>query len=77
LKEVINFGEYGLPDKPSDEQKWAINKVREYHYRKLFGLSKAQMAREPLEDVYINEIINNEYYKKDEKKARRERLKHG
>lgn len=40
--------------------------VQEYHYRKLFGLSKKEMQEEPLDDVTINFKIAHFLSKKQE-----------
>lgn len=34
-----------------------MTRVQEYAYRKEFGLSKAEMAEEPIEDIVINQEI--------------------
>jgi hypothetical protein len=46
----------GTRDESIDEedQIWAMSKLEEFSYRKIFHLSKRQMAEEPLEDVVIN-----------------------
>lgn len=44
-----------------------MNCIEEYHYRKVFGLSKAEMAEEPLEDVAINFKIIDLLAKKEKR----------
>lgn len=46
----------GTPDETIDEidQEWAMAKRQEFFYRKMFHLSKKEMAEEPLEDFYLN-----------------------
>lgn len=56
----------GTPDEsiPEEDQLWALNAYREYRYRKMFGLSKREMAEEPLEDMIINEKLSQIVAKK-------------
>jgi hypothetical protein len=51
----------GTPDETIDEddQDWAMNKLQEFVYRKMFHLTKRQMAEEPLEDIVINLKLNH------------------
>jgi len=43
-----------------------MSRVQEYHYRKLFGLSKVEMLAEPMDDVEINFKIAHFLSKKQE-----------
>lgn len=40
-----------------DTVMWGFNTLQEYQYRKVFGLSKAEMLNEPLKDFIINSKI--------------------
>ncbi len=39
---------------------------QEYAYRRMFGLSKAEMAEEPMEDVLVNQKLVQLLSKKEE-----------
>lgn len=59
----------GLPkDRPlTPEEELAALKIQEYHYRKMFHLSKADMDAEPVEDVAFNTKIVGLLQQKKEK----------
>jgi len=44
----------------------AADRISEFKYRKMFGLSKADMLNEPLEDYLINKIIQKKVDQKEE-----------
>lgn len=63
------FSNGRLPVEPTDEQRWAINKIREFNYRRLFGLSKIDMDNEPYEDFIINNEIDRLYDERTRREA--------
>jgi len=68
LEEII-FN--GLPDGPlTDDQQEAVRRVNEYNYRKMFGLSEAQMYEETMESIAYNVEIERQYAKKQNKEQR-------
>lgn len=48
----------GLDNPPTEEQLYAADAITEYHYRKMFGLSKAEMLKEPIRDIERNLLID-------------------
>lgn len=44
-----------------------MDRVTEFQYRRLFGLSKKEMGEEPFEDVAINLKIQNLLTKKEQR----------
>lgn len=53
----------------------AADRIGEYRYRKLFGLSKQQLLDEPLEDFHINLFIDNKIAEKQNLDDRRQSIK--
>lgn len=43
-----------------------MNALNEYHYRKTFGLSKAEMLAEPISDYLLNSKISSLLAEKEE-----------
>lgn len=54
------------PTIPPEDQEWAMNKMIEVHYRKLFHLTKAEMQQETMEDVMTNLQIERLLNKRQE-----------
>jgi len=48
------------------EYSWAKLKIAEFHYRKLFGLTKEEMDKELWEDFYVNREISKAIAEKEE-----------
>ena len=71
MRDIIIYGEKGFPTKPTDEQIWAIEKIEELNYRQIFGLSKAEMEDEPIDDFIINKEILRLTQKKIDRKYRK------
>ena len=49
----------------------AGEKISEFHYRKLFGLSKQQMLDEPLDDYFTNLFIQETLSSKEEQESKK------
>ena len=49
----------------------AGERISEFHYRKLFGLSKQQMLAEPLDDYFTNSFIQETISAKESQEAKK------
>ncbi len=49
----------------------AGEKLSEFHYRKLFGLSKQDMLNEPLEDYFTNSFIQESISAREAQEAKK------
>lgn len=49
----------------------AANKITEFNYRQLFGLSKEEMLAEPIEDYETNLLIHSLKIKNEEYQAKK------
>lgn len=71
MRDIIFYGDKGLPSKPTMEQIWAIEKIEELNYRETFGLSKKEMEEEPIDDFIINKEILRLFQEKISKKTKK------